>query len=250
MADDPARIATFADPSWVLVTPESGAVPLTSFQEAVASGDLSHDTMAFTVLDARLHGDVVTVRAHGTNSGTFRGQPFQADEWVTEVFVRHEDRWLCTVSALTPRSNGSGQPVSPELSTEGPDQGLTPHLCVSDTREAIEWYATALGARLTHEPIIMPDGRIGHAEITFNLNSIVMLSDAFPELNVDAPAPGRGTAVTLHLHVTDVDAATAAAAAAGAVIDRGPETTDSGRITVLRDPFGHGWMLHARPSPV
>lgn len=236
VADDADRIAAFADPEWVLVTPESGPVTLGGFCQAVRSGDLSHAAMEFTVLDARRHGDVVTVRAHGTNHGTFRGEPFQADEWVTEVFVRHEDGWRCTVSALTPRDPAGSRVPG----------GITPYLCVDDTRQALTWYATALGARPTVEPIVMPDGRVGHAEITLGSHAAVMLSDPFPELLVDIPAPGRGAAVTLHLDVADVDVTVAAAAASGAIIDREPESTDHCRVAVLRDPFGHRWMLNAR----
>jgi ketosteroid isomerase-like protein len=50
--------------------------------------------------DVRVHGDVAF--AHGTNAGTWQGQPFTADEWVTENFLRHHDGWRCAHSALTP----------------------------------------------------------------------------------------------------------------------------------------------------
>ena len=58
--------------------------------------------MAFEVLDVRTSGDCAIVIAHGTNEGTWRGQPFTADEWITEAFVRSADGWRCTVSALIP----------------------------------------------------------------------------------------------------------------------------------------------------
>ncbi|MCC2593942.1 nuclear transport factor 2 family protein [Tessaracoccus sp. OS52] len=131
VADDAARIAAFAYPDWVLVTPEAGAVPLERFCEAVSSGALSHDAMEFTVLDARRHGDVVTVRAHGTNSGTFSGKPFRADEWVTEVFVHDGRRWRCTLSALTPRTIGTPPPNASSPTT-------TPHQEPTTTKETVQ----------------------------------------------------------------------------------------------------------------
>ena len=47
---------------------------------------------------------------------------------------------------------------------------LTPYLAVADARRAIEWYAAALGAVVTFDPIEMPepDGRIGHVEMEIN----------------------------------------------------------------------------------
>ena len=42
---------------------------------------------------------------------------------------------------------------------------LTPYICVSDARAAIDWYVEGLGAEVTYEPIIMDDGRVGHCEL-------------------------------------------------------------------------------------
>jgi PhnB protein len=71
----------------------------------------------------------------------------------------------------------------------------------------------------------------------------LMMSDAYPDLHVEAPAGGCGAAVTLYLTADDVDALTSSAVDGGATLDRGPEDSDHGRTAVLRDPFGHRWML-------
>ena len=64
---------------------------------------------------------------------------------------------------------------------------ITPYLCVADARAAIDWYAAALGAAVTHEPVVMDDGRIGHCELTVGA-ATWMLADEFPEEGVAAPA--------------------------------------------------------------
>lgn len=126
---------------------------------------------------------------------------------------------------------------------------LTPYLCVSDARAAITWYADVLGAEVTHEPIVMPDGRVGHVELAVGAAGW-MMSEEFAEAGVAAPDPGRGSAVTLHLGVADVDAVCARVTAAGVALDRGPEDSGpAGRVAVFRDPFGHRWFL-AQPSTV
>ncbi len=119
---------------------------------------------------------------------------------------------------------------------------IRPYICVSDARAAVDWYVSALGAVVATPPMIMPDGRVGHAEVTFG-GARVMMSDPHPEIHVDAPADGRGAAVTLYLTTDDVDGVAERAAAAGATLDRGPEDGGHGRTAVLRDPFGHRWML-------
>jgi PhnB protein len=120
---------------------------------------------------------------------------------------------------------------------------LTPYLAVTDARAAIAWYVEHLGARVTYEPIVMPDGRIGHVELAVG-DGRWMMADEHPEIQVEAPAAGRGAAVTLHLGVDDVDALVARMVAGGALLDREPADAPPGRIAVLRDPFGHRWMLN------
>ncbi|MFQ6393957.1 nuclear transport factor 2 family protein [Nocardia sp. KC 131] len=102
VANDADAIGSFATLDWILTGPEGGPGNREQFLSVVASGDLTHSEMAFEVLEARVFGDVAVVLAHGTNRGAWRGEPFTADEWVTEVFIREAGAWLCTMSALTP----------------------------------------------------------------------------------------------------------------------------------------------------
>jgi PhnB protein len=122
---------------------------------------------------------------------------------------------------------------------------LTPYLAVADAREAILWYVEHLGARVTYEPIVMPDGRVGHVELAVD-GARWMMADEHPEIQVEAPDPGRGAAVTLHLTVRDVDGVVDRVLAGGALLDRGPEDSPVGRVAVFRDPFGHRWFLNGQ----
>ena len=73
---------------------------------------------------------------------------------------------------------------------------------------ALDFYRRAFGAEELFR-FAMPDGRLGHAEIRIG-DSIVMLSDEFPEFGVKSPRTLGGTPVTIHLYVEDVDALYAA----------------------------------------
>jgi uncharacterized glyoxalase superfamily protein PhnB len=120
---------------------------------------------------------------------------------------------------------------------------LTPYIAVTDAREAIHWYVENLGAKVTYEPIVMPDGRVGHVELAVD-GARWMMADEHPEIQVEAPAADRGAAVTLHLTVRDVDAVVDRVVVGGALLDRGPEDSPVGRVAVFRDPFGHRWFLN------
>jgi RNA polymerase sigma factor (sigma-70 family) len=149
-----------------------------------------------------------------------------------------------TVSSIT--SSSSGQ--SPSLATARGEQAeITPYLAVAGAQAALGYYVEAVGARIAGEPIVMPDGRVGHAELDI-AGARRMLSEEHPEIGVVAPSPGGASAVTLHLETTDVDATMQRALVAGAALERPAADHPSGRNGVLRDPFGHRWMISSAPS--
>lgn len=116
------------------------------------------------------------------------------------------------------------------------------YLCVRDADSAIAFYTHAFGAveklRLTE-----PGGRVGHAELDFG-GTIIMLSDEFPEVGVTAPDQSRPSSVSIHLHVDDADAVIGRAVEAGATQTVAPRDQFYGeRSGVVRDPFGHRWLI-------
>ncbi len=125
--------------------------------------------------------------------------------------------------------------------------GVVPYLIVADGRRALDWYEHALGARRRGEPLVMPDGRVGHAELEL-AGSLVYLADESPESRVAAPRRGADATVSLAVQVRDVDQAVARAAAEGAEIERPPAGHPYGRNAVVRDPFGHRWILSTPPG--
>ncbi len=118
---------------------------------------------------------------------------------------------------------------------------VTPYLTVDDADAAIRFYERAFGAS---EVLRLPMGdKIGHAEVKVG-DSIVMLSDEWPEYGKLGPKARGGATASLMIYVQNVDAAYAQALAAGAVTEQ-PLTDQfwgdrSGSVT---DPFGVTWML-------
>jgi len=125
---------------------------------------------------------------------------------------------------------------------------LVPYLMVADARRALDWYVAVFGARRRIEAVVMPDGRIGHAELELN-GALLYLADEFPENQLIAPPPGGAVSVSLTVMVTDVDLMAERATGAGAALERPPADHPYGRDAVVRDPFGHRWMLSSRPEP-
>lgn len=122
-----------------------------------------------------------------------------------------------------------------------PRSAAVPYLQIARARDAIDWYVDAFGATVVGEPIIMDDGRVGHAELAI-AGGVLYLADEFPELGLKAPTSGF-TSVSLMLHVADTDSALERAHDCGAdVVMEAEENYGSRRATIV-DPFGHRWML-------
>jgi len=91
--------------------------------------------------------------------------------------------------------------------------------------------------------IAAPDGKVGHAEIQVG-DSVLMLSDEWPDVGIRGPAAFGGTAVTLGVYVEDVDAVVATAVERGATIVRPVEDHFYGdRSGQILDPWGHRWSI-------
>jgi PhnB protein len=121
-------------------------------------------------------------------------------------------------------------------------QRLFPYLVVAGAARAIDFYTRAFGARELYR-LEMGD-KIGHAELTF-AGVTVWLADEFPDLGFRAP--GGGSPVSIVIYVPDVDALVERAVAQGATLERPIRDEFYGdRTGVLRDPFGHRWLFHAR----
>jgi len=103
VANDPQAIDSFMAPEWIIIG-QNGVTTREQFLGWVSSGDLTHDMMRFDVQRVRHHGTAVIVTARGVNSGAWRGQRFEADEWVSDVFVPVDGSWRCVHSQWTPAS--------------------------------------------------------------------------------------------------------------------------------------------------
>jgi PhnB protein len=119
---------------------------------------------------------------------------------------------------------------------------VTPYLAVDDAAEAIEYYKKAFGAK-ERGRMEAPEGKIGHAELEIG-DSIVMLSDPFPQMTTRTPKELGGTSASVFMYVEDVDAVVKQAVDAGATITM--EIADQfwgDRYGSVTDPFGHLWSI-------
>lgn len=128
-------------------------------------------------------------------------------------------------------------------------QRVTPYLCVDGADAAIAFYGKVLGAE-ERMRMAAPDGKVGHAELTIG-DSVIMLSDEYPDMGSVGPKTVGGTPVTLSVYVEDADATFELALAEGAEELRPVETHFYGdRGGMFVDPFGHHWNVSTHVEDV
>lgn len=128
------------------------------------------------------------------------------------------------------------QPVPEGYST------LMPYLAVDDASAAIDFYQRAFGAK-ERARMSGPGGSIMHAELEIG-DSIIMLSDPFPQASTKTPKELGGTSVNIMTYVEDTDAAYKQAIDAGATSQMEPDDMFWGdRFSLVQDPFGHTWTI-------
>jgi PhnB protein len=128
------------------------------------------------------------------------------------------------------------QPVPEGYST------VTPYLAVPNAAEAIDFYTRALGAK-ERTRMDGPGGSIMHAELELG-DSLIMLSDPFPQASTKTPKELGGTSVSIMVYVDDIDGLYKQAIDAGATSLMEPDDMFWGdRFGSVQDPFGHSWTI-------
>ncbi|KQZ66619.1 MULTISPECIES: VOC family protein [unclassified Lysobacter] len=118
---------------------------------------------------------------------------------------------------------------------------VTPYVIVHDAAAAIDFYVRALDATEIYR---LPMGdKIGHAEIRIG-DSVIMMSDEWPEMNALSPKTRGGATTAFMIYVADADAAFDKAVKAGGKVDKPLQNQFWGdRTGTIVDPFGHKWTL-------
>jgi PhnB protein len=126
---------------------------------------------------------------------------------------------------------------------------VTAYLTIDGASDAIEFYKKIFGAEERFR-MPQPDGTIGHAELQIG-DSVIMMSDAFPDMGIIDPKKLGGTPITLTVYVEDVDATFAEAVKAGAKTRQPVENKFYGdRSGQFEDPWGHRWNVMSHVEDV
>ena len=121
-------------------------------------------------------------------------------------------------------------------------QRIQPYLLYSNAARAIDFLVEAFGFEEI-ERVSMPDGGIGHAEVSMG-DCMICLATAVPSMGQASPNDLAGSYSFTLVYVDDVDAHHERACNGGATIIAPPEDKFYGdRSYEARDLEGHRWFF-------
>lgn len=172
-----------------------------------------------------------------------------SEDFVSELRRRIEgELGLTPAASITTTSTATGATMSTRAPRPAGSPAIVPYLVVNNAAGAIAFYTEVLGFESTGDPIMMDDGRVGHAELRVE-DSLIHLADEFPEMGIVGPTTLGGTPISITLYVLDVDVTYALALDRGGVGQREPADQFYGaRGAYFFDPFGHRWGIQSHLS--
>jgi PhnB protein len=126
---------------------------------------------------------------------------------------------------------------------------VSPYLSINGAAAAIDFYTEVFDAKQRGDPMLMPDGKVGHAELDLG-DSLIMLADAPADAGLADPKAMQ-MPLTVSVYVADVDDTFARALKNGAKELRPPTNQFYGdRSATFQDPFGFIWNVQTHIEDV
>ncbi len=101
-SNDIKEISNYISTDWVLLVPQFGIITKDRFLHVIDQGELSHTAMKKQVLRVKLYNDIAIVTARGMNIGFYKGESFNAEHWVTSVYKKENQNWICIMTHEAP----------------------------------------------------------------------------------------------------------------------------------------------------
>ena len=100
--NDAEEISKLLCDDWTILETSTGMSSKEQFLKAVKDGHLTHTSMKKEILQVKLYDDFAIVITRGKNSGCYLDKPFNAEQWVTNIYKKNNSHWICVMTQETP----------------------------------------------------------------------------------------------------------------------------------------------------
>jgi len=100
--NDTEEISRLLSDDWSILEPSTGLSGKEQFLKAIKAGELTHTSMKKEICQVKLYNDFGVVISRGKNEGRYLDQPFDAEQWVTNIFIKNNSQWICVMTQEIP----------------------------------------------------------------------------------------------------------------------------------------------------
>lgn len=96
--NDAEKIFNLISDDWTILEPSTGLSSKKQFLQAIKDGKLRHKSMRKEIVQVKLFNDVAIVIAKGRNEGHYLDKPFDSEQWVTNIYKKINQYWVCVMT--------------------------------------------------------------------------------------------------------------------------------------------------------
>jgi ketosteroid isomerase-like protein len=100
--NDLEEISRLLSDDWTILEPSTGLSGKEQFIKAIKDRNLIHSSMKKEVLQVKLYDDFAIVITRGKNEGRYFDKPFNAEQWVTNIYKKNNSQWICVMTQESP----------------------------------------------------------------------------------------------------------------------------------------------------
>ena len=100
--NDTEKISKLLSDDWIILEPSTGLSDKEQFLQAIKDGHLIHSGMKKKVLQVKSYNDFTIVMTRGKNEGYYLAEPFNAEQWVTNIYKKINSQWICVMTQEAP----------------------------------------------------------------------------------------------------------------------------------------------------
>ena len=92
------EISNLLSHDWTILESSTGLSSKEQLLNAIKNGDLTHTSMRKGIVQVKLYNDFAIVITRGKNSGRYLDKPFDAEQWVTNIYRKNNSQWICVMT--------------------------------------------------------------------------------------------------------------------------------------------------------
>ncbi len=96
--NDTEKISNLLADDWAILESATGLSAKEQFLQAIKDGKLAHSSMKKEIVQVKSYNDFAIIITRGRNEGHYLDKPFDSEQWVTNIYKKINQEWICVMT--------------------------------------------------------------------------------------------------------------------------------------------------------